>query len=312
MLSAVRAVARALRAMAVAAAVVVAASGCVRADVPEAPTYLGLDYGGTGDPAQALDVYLPEGPGPHPTVIFVHGGAWAFGSRRMPVDAPGGYGDLRRTLLGRGFAVASVDYRFLDRALFPAQLHDVKAAIRYLRANAVRLDLDPKRFVAMGDSAGGHLAEMAGYARAVPELEGSVGVPGDSSVAAVVSYFGVSDLADIIQDRRRARCGVRPSRKTYEARLLGVDPSTPQGRPVALAASPITYVSASSPPTLLLHGTRDCIVPLAQSQRLQEALEKAGVDTQLELIPIGHADRRFYTDATLRARLVEFLDRVAR
>lgn len=279
----------------------------------EVATYADVPYVDDGTSAHRLDLWLPSTPRGavgFPVVIYIHGGAWAFGDKAMSGRA--GYGLLRDTLTRHGWAVASVNYRFVAAARFPAQSYDVKAATRYLRANAAKLGLDATRFVAMGDSAGGHLAQLLGLSEGVPALEGTVGTTGVSSaVAAVVSYYGVSDLVRIFADRADAGCGATRSPATSaEAKLFGGDPTT-TAREEARLASPITYARSARVPVLLFHGTRDCIVPAAQSVDLHAALGAAGVSSQLRLIPAGHADPVFFEDPGLQGTLTAFLDRYA-
>ena len=225
-----------------------------------------------------LDLYLPAGEGPHPVVLFLHGGGWRLGSRHSagPMYRGASPTPFERVAQA-GIAVASVDYRLSGEATFPAQLHDAKAAVRWLRARAGDLGVDPDRIAAWGESAGGHLAELLGLATD-PELEGDVGITGtSSSVAAVVAWYAPSDVAAVATDT-----GADPADpSTREAQLLGAPAaSVPE---LAAQASPITHVSPGAPPFLLLHGADDRFVPPAQSERLHDALADAGVDVELEL-----------------------------
>ncbi len=278
--------------------------------VDAGPDRLNLPYATDDSPAHKLDLYLPDvGAGPFPVVVFVHGGAWQFGSKDMPLSGKNGFGALRAMLQANGFAVASVQYRFVDAAPFPAQLHDVKAAVRYLRNHAGELGLDAGRIAIAGESAGGNLAELAGVTQGVADLEGNVGEPGSSAVRAVVSYYGVSDLTRVAADRAAAGCRTPANpANSGEWKLVGGDP-TGAASETARRASPITYVPDAGTPTLLLHGTRDCVVPDAQSVRMNEALQAAGTPSQLITIPAGHADPGFYTDAALQASVLDFLRR---
>ncbi|GAB78410.1 Acetyl esterase/lipase [Austwickia chelonae] len=300
------------------------------------PTVADRPYAGDRDPAHRLDLYLPrERSGPFPLVIFVHGGAWSFGDKAMPLRS--NYGRLRSLLADHGYAVASVRYRFVDKAAFPAQLHDVKAAVRYLRGHAAELDLDPRRFAVAGDSAGGHLADLVGLvpdhrpaptptddpgtdpdgnderpARPVePDLEGELGdTTVSSAVQAVISYYGVSDLVGLFDDRDHAGCRSRSrGEKTAEGKLVRGDPEHGEGRIAATAASPLTYATRTRVPMLFLHGTRDCIVPHAQSQRIYDAVRAHGSPTELVLVPGGHSAPRFYEEPEIQSKVVEFLAR---
>ena len=333
---------RGLAAVAVSLVVAGAAAASGSADSsplsPRYPTTVDVRYAGDDDPAHRLDLYLPEGQaGPFPLVIFVHGGAWSYGDKAMPPLSS--YGTFRRVLAERGYAVASVQYRFVDKAPFPAQLHDVKAAVRYLRANAAALRVDPDRFAIAGDSAGGQLAQLVGLTGAAsaaeptqpaqaaqpaqpaqaPEgadLEGAVGTTGVSSaVRAVVSYYGVADLVRLFGDRAAANCRSFRARgpATAEGRLVRGDPESGAGRERALAASPVTYAVASRTPMLLFHGSADCVVPAAQSERLAQELTSAGGVAQLRIVPgAGHSAPVFYQDVQLQRELLGFLDRYVR
>jgi acetyl esterase/lipase len=177
-----------------------------------------------------------------------------------------------------GIAVASIDYRLSGEAVWPAQLHDAKAAVRWLRARADELGIDPDRIAAWGESAGGHLAELLGLTIDDAELEGDVGITGPSSaVSAVVAWYAPSDVAAVATD-----LGADPADpSTRESQLLGAPPRTvPE---LAAQASPVTHVSSDAPPFLLLHGLDDRFVPCVQSDRLYALLEAAGVDVELEL-----------------------------
>jgi acetyl esterase/lipase len=229
-----------------------------------------------------IDVWLPlRSEDPAPAVLFLHGGGWRAGSRHLAGPAfrgvlPSPFEQVARA----GIAVASADYRLSGEATWPAQLHDVKAAVRWLRARAGELGIDGDRIAAWGESAGGHLAELLGLATGDPALEGDVGVTGPSSeVCAVVAWYAPSDLRMMAADT-----GTNPmDPDTREARLLGAPP--PIVPNVAAQASPITHVSPGAPPFLLLHGAADHLVPCVQSERLHSALQETGLNAALRVDP---------------------------
>lgn len=215
-------------------------------------------FGRGGDRELRCDVFTPPaGARNAPGVLLVHGGGWREGDRSQLR----GYG----ILLGReGFVCVASEYRLAPGATWPAQIHDVKAAIRWMRANADRLGIDPDQIVIEGNSAGAHLALMAAGTPNVPEFEGDGGNPGvGTEVAAAIAFYAPAVLD--------------PSSQVIRDLLGGHDPE------LARAASPVMYVSPSFPPTMLLHGNRDDVVPVGESFRMYEALDRAGVPVELHI-----------------------------
>jgi len=236
-----------------------------------------LEYARIEDRALRLDLYLPEDvDGLLPVLVWVHGGAWRTGSKDHPRA-------LR--LLPRGYAVVSVEYRLSQEAIFPAQIHDCKAAVRWVRAHADEYGLDPDRIGAWGGSAGGHLVALLGTSAGVDELEGDLGWTGHSSaVQAVCDWYGPSDLLRM-NDVPGAMDHDAPD--SPESQLVG---APIQSHPELVArANPITYVTAETPPFLIMHGTADDTVIPNQSEFLHAALVKAGVPSSLILLGgLGH------------------------
>ncbi len=237
-----------------------------------------------------LYVSVPPTPKPPPLVVFIHGGAWLMGHPMVtnPVYQEMGFvGGLLRA----GFAVARISYRLTAEAVFPAQLHDCKSAIRFLRNRAHIFGVDPTRFAAMGDSAGGHLAAFVGLTGGRPELEGEIGdTRGSSAVQAVVDWFGPTELLTMAEQAIAGSPATQNDPDSPESRLVG---GTLQTRPdAAKAASPIHYVSADAPPFHIQHGTLDRLVPLGQSQALHKALLAAGARSTL--VVIEGADHCFW------------------
>ncbi len=240
-----------------------------------------LPYAATHDPRQQLDLFLPgepEGGRPLPVIAYIHGGGWTMGSKVMaraqmlPLVATGRY------------AAVSIGYRLSWQDRWPAQIHDVKAGIRWIRANAKDYGLDPSRICAFGPSAGGHLAAMLGATNDVISLEGELGDHTDQSsdVQCVVDFFGPVDL--------RSEDGKDPlGNPSVVTRLLG---ATPQESPrLAAEASPVSHVDSSDVPFLIVHGTRDPLVDYNQSVQLEAALVEAGVPVIFQTIEGGgHGD----------------------
>ena len=204
--------------------------------------------------------------GPRPCVLVIHGGAWRGGHRN-------GHNDLTWTLAGRGFVSATLSYRFCPKHPFPAQVQDVKAAVRFLRANSEKYGIDPKQFGAVGFSAGAHLSMMLGTMDKEDGLDDVGGHPEQSSkVQAVVAFFGPTDFMLPYPD------ATKPLIKDF---LNGSPADVPE---VAKRASPITYVTPSDAPMLLYQGTKDPLVPHQQAFAMAEALTKAGVAGRVELL----------------------------
>lgn len=287
----------------------VAVNAAQRPRVPPIGVHLDVDYVGDGLPAHRFDLYVPRWPEASPVVVFIHGGAWRFGDKGIVETVPS-FRIWRDLLLRNGFAVASVNYRMVPDAVFPAQVYDVKAAIRYLNANGRKLGIDPTRIAVAGDSAGGHLALMMGTSVGDPDMEGDVGLPGVASgVRAVVSYYGVTDFIRFWDDRRAAHCGLgKTGGESSEGQLIGgIDPADPANVDVAATVSPVSRASRRSLPSFLLHGTIDCVVGVGQSVRMHEALTQFGVESHLRLIRAGHSAADFWERPELQYPMVRFL-----
>jgi acetyl esterase/lipase len=242
---------------------------------PGVAVFKNLAYVPGGKEHQKLDLYVPiDGEGPFPLIMWIHGGAWEYGSKE---------GCIARPWARKGFVVASINYRLSQEAKFPAQIEDCKAAVRWLRAHAREFQIDRDRVIAWGDSAGGHLAALLGTAGDVAEWE--PGPPAESSrVQAVIDWYGRADLSRVCTDPAMAEHAV--------AHLLGG--SGPKVSVIARKASPITYVSKDDPPFLIMHGDVDTTVPVQQSEALAEALKKAEVPVILVVLKgVGHGGEEF-------------------
>lgn len=232
-----------------------------------------------------LDLYLPNGIQNPPLVVWVHGGAWRAGSRtKMPLTG----------LLDDGFAIASVDYRLSPVAKFPAQIHDCKAAIRFLRGTAKKYGFSAERIGIAGSSAGGHLVALIGVTNNHRELEGDVGDYDDqsSAVQAVVDYYGPTNFLTILNQSTPHGLSVRVPALNL---LLG---DRPERLPeLARLASPVFHVDSTDPPLLMIHGDQDPQVPINQSHELHGVYKSKKLPVHFEVVHGGaHGGSQFLDD----------------
>jgi acetyl esterase/lipase len=243
----------------------------------------GITYGKAGDSELKLDMARPEGDGPFPAIMFIHGGGWYQGSRQ-------GYRGAIEDAAKRGYVAITISYRLMQfdeskketttaTPIFPAQIHDAKAAVRWLRANAKDYHVNPDRIGVTGASAGGHLSLLVGLTDPAANLEGDSGSPDQSSrVQAVVNVFGPTDMAF---------CCEKSSVAWIFRLFMGGTPAEAAER--YKAASPINYVTADDPPVLTLHGDQDALVPVEQARKLDEKMKAVGAShTQLVFEGQGH------------------------
>lgn len=239
-------------------------------------------YGEVGDRTLLLDLYFPkENTKPH-LVVWIHGGAWHSGSKASPP----------LSFIRSGYALASVDYRLSTEAKFPAAIHDIKASIRYLRANAEKYGYRADKIVIAGSSAGGHLAALVGVTNNDNTLEGNVGkfIDTSSSVQAIIDYYGPTNFTTILKQSTPHGVGVRGPAM---ALLLGntVD-NVPE---LAKQASPALQVDANDPPLLIFHGDQDIQVPINQSHELEGAYKRNKLVVRLEVVHGGgHSDSPYF------------------
>jgi acetyl esterase/lipase len=248
-------------------------------------------YGTAGGQELKLDLARPKSlTHAAPAIVWIHGGAWRGGNKED-------FTPLAVESAKRGYVAVSISYRLVPKFLFPSQVEDSKCAVRWLRANAEKYQVDPDRIGVVGGSAGAHLAMMLGTMDTGDGLEGDGGSPEVSSrVQAVVSFAGPTNL----------QSEYPPASKNLVADFLG-GPAAEKAD-VAKAASPITYVNAGDPPMLLIQGTKDPLVQHEQAIQMVEALTKAGVPGRVELmIGEGHGWPKEH-DRVMRATF-EFLDR---
>ena len=216
-----------------------------------------------------VDLYLPRGTeGPTPVLIYIHGGGWRGGSKE---------GNVLRLLpwLEKGWAVVNVQYRLAAVSLAPAAVEDCLCALRWVIGNAEDYNIDTSRIVVTGNSAGGHLALTTGMIPASAGLDRECPGPETLSVAAVINWYGITDVGDLLDG---------PNMKTYAVTWMG---SMSDRFEIAERVSPLTYVRAGLPPILTIHGDADPVVPHQHATRLHEALAAAGVSNELHVVPGG-------------------------
>jgi acetyl esterase/lipase len=258
------------------AATVLAAGQSPQSGIPEGTMIQrNIAYVTNGHERQKLDLYVPKTDKPLPLIIWVHGGAWLAGSKDRPVPM---------SYLADGYAVASIGYRLSQHAVFPAQIEDCKAAVRWLRAHAQEYKLDPNHFAAWGESAGGHLVAMLGTTGDVKAFDVGENPGVSSRVQAVVDCFGPTDLLQM--EAHRLPNGMRhDTPDAPESKLIGGP--VQENKDKVAKANPITYVTKDDPPFLIVHGDTDPLVPHHQSELLEAALKQAGVPVSFYTVKGG-------------------------
>ncbi|MBI3735462.1 alpha/beta hydrolase [Candidatus Sumerlaeota bacterium] len=232
----------------------------------------GLVYGRAGGQELTLDLYLPELPTDHPrpipAVVYIHGGGWVRGSRGSPSGVT-----FALEMASEGLAVACVNYRLAPAHPAPAAIEDAKLAVRWVRENAGTHGMDPRRIVAMGNSAGGHLAAMLAVTRPEDGFEGSGLTHLPSRVMGAVDLCGIADVAELLAG---------PEERIWAQ--AWIPPETPERMNFARRCSPIHCIHSQIPPILIIHGNADDAVPYSQSVRFHQVLRAVGTDTELVTI----------------------------
>ena len=261
----------------------------------EVETTKAIEFASINGHALHLDLYRPDTQEPPKTLVWVHGGAWRAGSRAsMPLNE----------FVKQGYAIASVDYRLTPVARFPAQVHDIKAAIRFLRAHSQALEIDTREIVIAGASAGGHLAALVGTTNGHPELEGTVGehLNHSSDVQKIISYYGASNLTSILNQSTPHGLGVRiPALQL----LLGGQPDKKQK--LAKLASPVFHIDPQDPPLFLVHGDQDPQMPINQAHELKGAYDRIKLPNAFVVLHgSAHGGSTFYSPE-LSSQIIQFL-----
>ncbi len=253
-------------------------------------TYLNVEYVPGGHERQKLDIYLPErggDTGPLPVVVWIHGGAWRAGSKKNCRS---------KVFLKDGYAAASINYRLSQHGTFPAQIEDCKTAIRYLRANAKKYNIDPERIGVWGSSAGGHLVALLGTTSDIKGFDKGANLHISSKVQAVCDFFGPTDFTKMSDFESRMDHDAADS---PESILVGGP--VQENKEACKRANPITYVSRNDPPILIVHGDKDPLVPHNQSELLYESLKKADVDVKFHTVKGGgHGFKNIQVDRMVK------------
>lgn len=245
------------------------------------------------NPFQQLDLYVPQGEGPFPVVVWIHGGAWVAGDKNHPPAVP--------LLVSQGFAVASINYRLAQHEPHPAQINDCKQAVRWLRRHAAQYKLDPNRIGAWGHSAGGHLTALLGTTGDIAAV-GDGNEPKDptreTAVQAACDWAGPTDFASIAsQQGANAELDFNDPTGPLAILMTGKSPAERNG------ASPVNRLSADDAPLLIVHGKRDTVVPVAQSSELADKMKPAGLQVECLIVPDeGH----MLSSRTAVERTIEF------
>ncbi|MDA8745712.1 alpha/beta hydrolase [Rubripirellula amarantea] len=245
--------------------------------------YRDLAYTADAHPRQTLDLFVPEqSDGPVPLIIWVHGGGWAAGSKDSCPPLRSGYTQ-------RGYAVASIGYRLSGDAVFPAQIEDCKAAVRWLRAHSKQYNLDSEHFAAWGSSAGGHLVALLGTSGHETSFDVGDHLDQSSRVQAVCDYYGPTDLLQMDSHAIPSAVLKHNSPRSPESRLIG-GPIL-ENKDKAARVNPIPYITKDAPPFLIVHGDQDPTVAHHQSQLLYNALKEAGVRVRFHTLEgAGHGN----------------------
>ena len=259
---------------------------------------LNQDYVGDGNKRHLLDLYLPEAPSekPRPLVVYIHGGGWENGNKDNA-------GFLFALMKDKPFVGASINYRLTDQGPWPAQIHDCKAAIRWLRGHAKEYNIDPEKVAVFGISAGGHLVSMLGVTGGEKDLEGTLGKYADQStrVTCVLDFCGPSNFLTF---SNKGSIITPDDPKSAIAKLVGGPLKDHQD--AGKNASPVNHITSDDPPFLIIHGDKDTLVPLAQAQEFHDALETAKIPATMLT---GTGGAHVFFSAELVERMRSFLDR---
>lgn len=268
-----------------------------------AQTHTNVVYASTSS-AQKMDIYVPTGTGPFPAVVLIHGGAFKAGDKAMEATNAA-------KLVANGYVAISINYRLSGEAVFPAAVHDCKAAVRFIRANASTYRINPNKIGTWGASAGGNLSAILGTSGGDSYLEGTQGsnLTTSSTVQATIDWFGPINFATMVSEG--LALGFASSYNVNnESQYLGVDANSPANIAIVNKANPTTYIDANDPPFWIQVGSVDPLIPYTQSLNFYNSLKAVLGDSKVgyELINgAGHGGALFSTDANL-TKAITFLD----
>ena len=253
-----------------------------------------IKYATTPEKQLFLDLYMPTNATKPALMVWIHGGAWSGGSKENPPTE----------FIEHGFALASINYRLSGEAKFPAQIHDIKAAIRFLRANAQKYGFDADKIILWGSSAGGHLAVLAGVTNGNADLEGNLGenLQTSSKVQVILDYYGPTNLTTILKQSTPHGLNVR----TPALELLFGKPVKDISAELSLA-SPVFHIDKNDPPLFICHGDQDIQVPINQSIELYGKYKQAGLKVEIEFIYGAAHGGKEYTNPVLIEQVLKFL-----
>lgn len=242
------------------------------ADLHKVEIQSDIVYAKPGERSLMINLHMPQGIERPPLILFIHGGGWKGGNRKNCKIA---------WVAAHGYAIASIDYRLSQEAIFPAQIHDCKGALRWLRAHQEEYQYDASRIVVAGTSAGGHLAALMATSGGVKELEGDTAGHRDQSarVQGALDYYGPTDF--IMRSTNQPAKTEDPKGSVYK--LLGGP--VKENQELARLASPVTHITDDDPPLLILHGKKDTTVYLPQSERIKQIYDERGLNAQLLIEP---------------------------
>lgn len=259
--------------------------------------------------ALKMDILKPETKEKLPTVIFVTGGGFINANKDN-------FAQQRMEIAEAGYVVASIEYRVAPTAIFPEPLEDLKAAIRYLKANADKFNINPDKIALMGGSAGGYLVAMAGTTNDTTEFDKGEYLDQTSNVQAVIDLYGLSDLTRVgeglseqIQQLHKSPAATESLWVNGSPVFTGVDATINSAPEKAMKANPIHYINKNTPPFLLMHGDQDTVVSPKQTEILHQALVEKGIESTRYVVKNAKHGGQYWSQPEVVHTIIEFLDK---